>query len=444
MAGRNEHLNDYELKYLESLSQAVLHSTPRRSRLILYFWLLTVVFFLLWASIAKVDEIVRAEGKIVPSGENKMLQNLEGGIIEEIAVKEGAAVKKGDVLLKIKNLKSKSELAGYLSKYYELAAKATRLKAQAKHRSLKFDEVLKKEHPELVARETSLYHANMGRLKAQINTLEKQIYQKKEQLHEAQAKLKNLERSYALIEEEVKMSEPMVREGVKSKVDFLKLQREANAIRTEIDSVKITIPRIKSAIAEIESRIKEVKLEFESKSEKEMNEALGEMERLTEKIKAFQDSVRRLLVRSPVDGLVKKLYVNTIGGVVRSGMDLVEIVPLDKNLIAEVKVSPKDIAFIYPGQKALVKFTAYDFAIYGGLTGKVVGISPDTVTDKKDRTFYIVRIETSDNNLVLNGQRLKIIPGMVVNVDIITGKRTILDYLLKPMLNSKDYIFTEH
>ena len=444
MAKRKNGLSDRELEYLESLSQAVLHSTPRRSRLILYFWLLTVAIFLGWASVAKVDEIVRSQGKIVPSGENKILQNLEGGIVEEILAKEGDAVKKGDILLKIKNLKSKSELAGYLSKYNELAARVSRLRAEAKHEPLRFDPVMQKEHPELVAREKSLYEANVGRIEAQIETLKKQIRQKNEQLQEAKSKLKNLRHSYALIEEEVKMSRPMVEEGVKSKVDFLKLQREANAIRTEIDSVKSSLPRIRSAISEIESRIKATRLEFRSKSEKEMNEALGEMERLTEKIKAFRDSVNRTLVRSPVDGLVKKLYVNTIGGVVKPGMDLVEIVPLDKNLIAEVKVSPKDIAFIYPGQKALVKFTAYDFAIYGGLTGKVVGISPDTVTDKKDRTFYIVRIKTDKNFLFSNGKELKIIPGMVVNADIITGKRTILDYLLKPILNSKDYIFTEH
>ncbi|WP_201353696.1 HlyD family type I secretion periplasmic adaptor subunit [Hydrogenimonas urashimensis] len=444
MAKRKEQLSERELAYLESLSQAVLHSTPRRSRIILYFWLVTVAAFLLWASIAKVDEIVRSQGKIVPSGENKTLQNLEGGIVEEILVKEGDAVKKGEVLLKIKNVKSKTELAGYLSKYNELAARASRLRAQAKNRPLTFDPVMRKAHPDLVAREKSLYEANMGRLAAQVETFKRQIRQKREQLKEARAKLKNLRHSYELIEEEVKMSEPMVKEGVKSRVDFLKLQREANAILTEIDSVKNSIPRIESAILEINSRIKEAKLDFRSKSEKEMNEALGEMERLTEKIKAFRDSVNRTLVRSPVDGLVKKLYVNTIGGVVKPGMDLVEIVPLDKNLIAEVKVSPKDIAFIYPGQKALVKFTAYDFAIYGGLSGKVVGISPDTVTDKKERTFYIVRIKTDKNFLFSNGKELKIIPGMVVNADIITGKRTILDYLLKPILNSKDYIFTEH
>ncbi len=444
MSRKKERISERELEYLESLGSAVLHTAPKRSRVLLYFWLISAVFFLVWASVAKVDEIVRSEGKIVPSGENKILQNLEGGIVEEILVKEGDPVKRGEVLLKIKNIKSKSELAGYLSRYNELLARAGRLEAEAKEKPLHYDKSFVAKYPELVEREKSLYAANIGRLDAQIATLKAQARQKEEQLKEARQKLKNLKRGYALIEEEIKMSEPMVKEGVKSKVDFLKLQREANSILTEIESVKGSIPRIRSSIEEIKNKIEALKLEFRSGSEKEMNEAIGEMERVSQKIRAFKDTVNRTLVRSPVDGIVKKLYVNTIGGVVRPGMDLIEVVPLDKRLIAEVKVSPKDIAFIYPGQKAIVKFTAYDFAIYGGLEGKVVAISPDTVTDKKEKTFYIVRIETDKNYLQSGEKELKIIPGMVVNADIVTGKKSILEYMISPIVHSKDYIFTEH
>ena len=443
MRKRNKAPNDRELAYLESLSNAVLQSTPRRSRIVLYFWFVTVVAALVWASIAKVDEIVRASGKIVPSGENKVLQNLEGGIVESIDVHEGERVKKNQVLLHIKNVRSRSELAGYLSQYNELLAKAARLKSQAQRKPLKFDEVVRKKHPELVAREKALYETNIGKLKAQLETIRKQIRQKQIMLREAREKLKNLRKSYALIQEEVKMSEPMVKEGVKSKVDFLKLKREANSVLTEIESLKASIPRLQSAIEESRSKLDEAKLKFESESEQQLNKTLGELERVTEKIKAFKDTVARTVVRSPVDGIVKKLYVNTIGGVVKPGMDLVEIVPMDKTLIAEVKVSPKDIAFIYPGQKALLKFTAYNFALYGGLEGEVVNISPDTVTDNKDRTFYIVRIKTKAGYLESGGKKLKIIPGMVVNADIITGKRTILQYLIDPLIRSKDYIFTE-
>jgi len=436
-------VDERELEYLESLSAAVLHKHPLRSRVMLYFWLAAVLLFLVWASVAKVDEIVRAQGRIVPSGENKVIQNLEGGIVEEILVREGQSVRRGEVLLKIKNVKSASDLAGYVSRYNELQAKAVRLRAESENKTLRFDAAFTRAHPALVAREKRLYAANRRRLAANVAALEEQMRQKREELNEARGRLKNLKRSYALIEEEIRMSEPMVKEGVKSRVDFLKLQRDANGILTDIDAVKSSIPRYQAAIKEMKNKIAEARLSFRSKAGSELNDVIGEMERVREKIKAFKDSVNRTLVRSPVDGVIKQLYVNTIGGVVRPGMDLVEIVPVNKTLIAEVKVRPKDIAFIYPGQDALVKLTAYDFTIYGGLKGKVIGISPDTVTDKKERTYYIVRIETQEGGLKADGKVLKVIPGMVVGADIITGKRTILDYLIRPILHSKDYIFTE-
>ncbi len=436
-------LNEKELEYLSSLSSAVLHKAPKRSRIVIYFWIITVIVIIVWASVTKVDEIVRSSGKIVPFGENKILQNLEGGIVEDILVKEGDSVKKAQILLKIKNIKSKSELAGYISKYKELYAKSKRLKAQAGLSLLSFDKKFFTNNQNLCTREKDLYDTNIKEINSKIDTLKKQIAQKNDQLAQAKTKVKNLQKSYRFISEEIKISKPMVEEGVKSKIDFLKLQREANSIKTEIDSTKKSIPQIYSSIKEIKSKIKDVKLLFKSQSQKELNSVLGEMDRIEEKIKAFKDSVSRTFVRSPVDGIVKKLYVNTIGGVVRPGMDLIEIVPNNKSLIAEVKIKPKDIAFIYPSQKALIKFSAYNYSIYGGLKGEVLSISPDTTTDKRGKTFYIVRIKTDKDALFYGGKKLKIIPGMTVNVDIITGKRTILEYIIKPILNSKDYIFAD-
>ncbi len=440
---KHSNLLEHELEYLESLSAAVLQKTPKRSKLILYFWLLTIAVFIIWANIAKVDEIVRSSGKVIPSGENKVVQNLEGGIVEEILVKEGESVSKGDILIKIKNIKSKSDLAQYISKKNELSAKLQRLYAQANLKPLVYKKSFKSKHPKLVKREESLYKTNLLDLQAKKETLKKQIVQKNDILKETKAKIKNLKKSYGFIKEEIKISKPMVKEGIKSKVDFLKLQREANNVKTELDNSVNSIPAVKTSISEIKSKIKELELSFKTKSKKKYNDVAGELDRIEKKIVSFQDTVNRTNIKSPVDGIVKKLYVNTIGGVVKPGMDLVEIVPKDKNLIVEVKVRPKDIAFIYPGQKALVKFTAYNYSIYGGLKGKVIGISPDTVTDKKNKTYYIIRIKTDKERLTHNGKDLKIIPGMIVRADIITGKRTILDYILKPMLNSKDYIFTE-
>ncbi len=436
-------LDERELEYLESLSSAVLQKTPRRSKIILYLWILTIIALIIWASVAKVDEIVRSQGKVIPSGENKVVQNLEGGIVEDILVKEGDSVKKDQILLKIKNIRSDSNLKEYKLKANDLKAKLIRLNAEFSSKKLVFDKDFSTKYPKICQRETSLYETDLRQLSTKIDTLKKQIAQKNDMLKESTDKIKNLKKSYNFILEEIKMSEPMVKEGVKSRVDFLKLKREANNIKTELDNTINTIPQIKSSKKEINSKIKEIRISFVRKAKKEYNDISGELERVQEKISAFKDMVSRTYIKSPVDGIIKKMYVNTIGGVVKPGMDLIEIVPKDKNLVVEVKVKPKDIAFIYPGQDAVVKFTAYNFSIYGGLKGKVIGISPDTITDRKNRTYYLVKIKTDKSVLEHNGKNLKIIPGMVVNVDIITGKRTVLDYLLKPILNSKDYIFAE-
>ncbi len=435
--------NDKELEYLESLGEAFLQKTPKKNRIVLYFWIVAVVAFIVWANITKIDEIVRADGKVVPSGENKIVQNLEGGIVEKIYVKEGDSVKQGEVLISIKNIMSNENLKEYRLKSYDFKAKLIRLKAEFTFGKLVFDDFLQKQFPQICKREKSLYDTDIKQLNTKIETLKKQIVQKDDMLRNARIKISNLKRSYALISEEVKISEPMVKEGIKSKIDFLKLKREANSIKTQLDDMVNSIPNIISSKNEIRSKIKEIKISFIQSAKKKYNEISSEKERIKERIEAYEDTVSRTNIKSPVDGIIKKMFVNTIGGVVKPGMDLAEIVPKNKSLIVEVKVKPKDIAFIYPGQPAMVKFTAYNFSIYGGLKGKVVTISPDTITDRKNRTYYLVDIKTDKNVLTYEGKRLKIIPGMVANADIITGKRTVLEYLFKPILNSKDYIFSE-
>ncbi len=437
-------VKDHELEYLESLSAAVMQRTPRRSRMILFFWVLTVALLLGWSFIAKIDEIVRGQGEVVPFGENQVVQNLEGGIVEELPVSEGDIVKPGQVLVKIRNMKSESTYESNELKYYALQAKAIRLNAEIAMSSPIYSEDIKKIVPELVKHEKSLYSTDMKQLMASISVLKEQLQQKKYDLKEAKERLKHLKRSFVLIQEELKMSEPMVKEGVKSKVDFLKLEREASKIEETLSSVESSVPRLNSAIKEYQQKIEEAKLDFQSRAKRELNKTLAEMERVEAEMRSMKDTVSRSFVRSPVEGMVQKMYIHTIGGVVQPGMDLVEIVPVHQNLIAEIKVKPKDIAFVYPGQKAKVKFTAYDFSIYGGLDGTVISISPDTVTDEKGNTFYIVRVKSEKKHLGSDEKPLKIIPGMIVNVDIITGKKRVIDYLFKPMLKSFEHAFTEH
>jgi adhesin transport system membrane fusion protein len=223
----------------------------------------------------------------------------------------------------------------------------------------------------------------------------------------------------------------------------LKLQREANEAKDRYDSIRLSIPRLESAIKEVQSTINETVFLFKSDAKLKLNEAVAEFRGYRANLTALEDQVTRTIVRSPMKGIVQKLYVHTVGGVIKPGEDIIEIVPSDQTLLVEVKVKPSDIAFIYYGQKAIVKFSAYDFSIYGGLDGEVVLISADTIKDQKDNVFYTVRIKTTKNFLGRESKPLKIIPGMTVNVDIITGQKSVLDYILKPILKTKQYTFSE-
>jgi len=432
-----------ELEYLESLSAAVLHKRPSSTRFVLFFWILTIALLIAWAAITNIDEIIRSQGEIIPFGDNQVLQNLEGGIVSEINVEEGDMVKMGDILIKIENSKSLSTFESNELKRFELRSRIARLKAEINMKPLSFDEELEKRVPFLLIEERSLYNTDMKQFTSQIQILKEQLSQQKQQLKEAKQKIKHLERSFELISEEVSMTAPMVTKGVRSKIDYLKLQREANRVEDEMTAVKLSLPRLQSSIKEAKEKIQESKYSLQLKSRKELTEALAESQRIEAQIRGLEDSVNRTVIYSPVDGMIQKLHLHTIGGVVKPGMDMIEVVPIYDNLIVEVKVEPKDIAFVYANQEAKVKFTAYDFAIYGSLEAKVLTISPDTQTDQQDNTYYIVRLKTDKNYLGHKENPLKIIPGMVVSADIITGKRTILDYIIQPMIKSKDYVFSD-
>ncbi|MEA3499183.1 MAG: HlyD family type I secretion periplasmic adaptor subunit [Campylobacterota bacterium] len=439
----NKNLSKRDYEFMHSLSSAVLQTTPKTLKAVLYFWLVAIAGFIIWASFASIDEIARGDGDIIPSGENQMIQNLEGGIIEEILVEEGDAVKKGQLLIRIDNQKSISSYSSNAIKADSIEAKIVRLEAEASGKDFNPTKELIKRSPHFIENEKSLFLTNKKQLNSKLNALNEQLLQRKGELSEAQRSVKDIKESLGLITKELKMTKPMVLKGVKSKIEFYQLQRQANDIRERYNGVKLSIPRLKSAVKEVENTIEETKLKYKSDAKLKLNEAISEFKGFSVTSTALQDQVKRTLVRAPMNGIVQKLFVHTVGGVVQPGADILEIVPSDTNLLVEVKIKPADIAFIYFGQKAIVKFTAYDFAIYGGLDGKVVHISADTITDQKDNVFYTVRIKTDKNFLGSQKKPLKIIPGMTVSVDIITGRKTVLDYILKPILKTKQYTFTE-
>jgi adhesin transport system membrane fusion protein len=438
---KNLSSRDYE--FMHSLSAAVLQKSPSKLRMVMYFWVVSVFVFIIWANFALIDEIARGEGEIIPSGENQMIQNLEGGIVEEILVKEGQAVEKNQVLLKIDNQKSQSSLSTNAIKADALEAKIVRLRAEAAGEDFVVEKELLERLPNFIANEKSLFHTNQEQLNSKLNALKEQLMQRKQELSEARSRQSSLQSSLSMINKEVEMTEPMVAKGVRSRIDFLKLQREANEAKDRYDSIRLSIPRLESAIKEVQSTINETVFLFKSDAKLKLNEAVAEFRGYRANSTALEDQVTRTIVRSPMKGIVQKLYVHTVGGVIKPGEDIIEIVPSDQTLLVEVKVKPSDIAFIYYGQKAIVKFSAYDFSIYGGLDGEVVLISADTIKDQKDNVFYTVRIKTTKNFLGRESKPLKIIPGMTVNVDIITGQKSVLDYILKPILKTKQYTFSE-
>lgn len=432
---------DYD--FMRSLSAAVLEEHPKQFRWVIFFWLVSVILFLSWATLAPIDEIVRGDGKVIPSGENQMIQHLEGGILGGILVKEGDAVLADQVLLKVDNLKSSSTFESMQFKSAELRAKIVRLRAEIDNADFNPSPEDLQQIPSQILQERNLFFSNKDRLNAQLAGLNEQYIQKKNDKLETQGRISEQRKALNFIKEEVRISEPLVVQGVKSKVEFLKLQRELSSLEERYNALVVSIPRLDAAMYEIDNKIKEVRSEFTTKAQIELNEAQTEYNRITAESSMLADQVTRTMVKSPINGIVQKLFVNTVGGVIKPGDNLIEIVPTENGLVAEVKVKPSDIAFLYPGQEAIVKITAYDFALYGALRGKVLTISPDSITDKNENIYYIVRVQTDKKYFGTEDKPLKITPGMTVNVDIITGQKTVMQYILKPILKAKQYTFTE-
>ncbi|WP_297433004.1 HlyD family type I secretion periplasmic adaptor subunit [Sulfurimonas sp.] len=423
-----------DLKYMNSVSAAILMQTKMKTRIILWLAAIIVIWLIGWAYYAKIDALTRGQGKIIPSQQLQIVQNLEGGVVNEILVKEGENVKKGQILLKIDDTDFKSKYMENQLRYNELWAKSIRLIAESSGKPFQINKKLSKIAPELFKHERSLYLTNKEQLNNNIRIYQRRLSQKRTERKEAEAKLRQLKSNYVLLAKEIQINKPLVKKGIVSEVEFLQLQRKAGSLHGEVEAIKLSIPRLISIIEEQKNNIKEVKLKFKNAAKENYNKTKAEMERISKMNIAQEYKVKRSFIRSPVNGTINQILVNTIGGVVKPGMDLVKIVPSQDNLIVEAKIRPSDIAFLYPGQKAIIKFSAYDFAIYGALNGVLTHISADTIVDKIDKkSYYLVKIKTNKNYLGTKDNKLKLIAGMTADVDIITGKKTVLDYILKPI-----------
>jgi len=436
--------SEEDLEYMNSVSSAMLMRTTFRTRLMLWAGFVVIIWIITWAYFAEIDALTRGQGKVIPSHQVQIIQNLEGGIVSEILVEEGQEVKKGDVLVKIDDTGFISTFIESKLRYNELQAKTTRLLAESTGQSFKASKRILKEAPNAIRYEESLYKSNLAQLKNNIKIYQHRLRQRQNELKEAQAKLIQLTNNLRLINQEVEINRPLVKDGIVSEVEFLQLQRQASTISGEMNAIGLSIPRLISIIEEQRDNIKEVKLEFHNTAKEAFNEAKAEMLRIERSNVARKDKVSRTQVRSPVDGTIKQLLVNTVGGVVKPGMDIIEIVPSQDALFVEAKIRPADIAFLYPGQKAIVKFSAYDFAIYGSLKGTLTQISADTIIDDADKqSYYMVRIKTDKSYLGNEEKKLNVMVGMTADVDIITGKKTVLDYILKPILRARENALSE-
>ena len=423
---------------LPEVNKALIEDAPRVVRLTIWGIIGFFVFLGVWANFAVLDEVTKGDGKAIPSSKIQKIQNLEGGIVAELFVKEGQIVEAGAPLIRLDDTRFVSNVGETEADRQAMLLRVERLSAEVDDRPLNFPADVLKAVPRQAASEESLYLSRRQQLHDEIGGLQEQLIQRQQELREFISKQAQYRSGLALQRQEINMSEPLVAQGAVSPVEVLRLKRAEVETRGQLDATTLAIPRAESAIKEVQRKIDETRGKFRSDALTQLNEARTDLNKAQATGKALEDRVSRTLVTSPVRGIVNKLLVNTIGGVIQPGSDLVEIVPLDDTILVEAKIRPQDIAFLHPGQDATVKFTAYDYTIYGGLKAKLEQIGADTITDEdKKTTYYIIKLRTERSHLGTDEKPLLIIPGMVASVDIITGKKTVLSYLLKPIIKAR-------
>ena len=432
-----------DVRYMPETYAAEVETLPTSIHAILWVAALFILSAIIWANFATVDQMTHAQGQVIPSSQLQTVQNLEGGILSEVLIKEGDRVKKGQTLMRLDPTRFASSYDESQFGAYALMADIARLKAEIANKPFTAPEGFPASHINLIDNERQLYAARQQELKSSLEILNQQVAQQKQALAELQSKENKLQRNADLARQQLAMTEPLVKTGAVSRVDLLHLKVQVNDSQGELDSVRLSIPKARAAIAEAEEKVSEKIQQFHREAQSDLNDAQTKLSRLTISNVALKDRVTRTDVRSPVDGTIKQIMVTTRGAVIQPGMDLVSIVPSDDTLLVEAKVRPRDIAFIHPGQQATVKLTAYDFSIYGGLDAVLELISADTISDDRGNRYFKIQVRTRKNHLGTDANPLPIIPGMIATVDIKTGEKTVMDYLLKPLKRAEANAMTE-
>jgi adhesin transport system membrane fusion protein len=404
-----------------------------------------------WAHFAVLDEVKRGNGKVVPSRQTQVVQSLEGGIISELLVQEGAIVDKDQPLARIEDTNFASQFGEIRERRGAMAARVIRLEAETQgSKEVVFPDELNRVAPRAVLTERSVFDSHMRKLAQDIDVIQQQETQKLKEIEELRASETRFAETLVLLNRETALTRKLYEQKVVPEIEMLRSDRQATDMRGQLAVVRATMVKTDAAVQEAHSRLLNISTAFRSQAEDDLAKSRGDLAVLDENIKSAQDRVRRTELRSPVHGVVNKLNVTTIGAVVAPGASLMEIVPLDDTLLVEGRIRPQDIAFIRPDHEAVIKLSAYDSSTYGSLHGKVERISADTITDEKGdknergETFYRVTVRTEKNHLGTTEHPLPIIPGMVATVEILTGQKSVLDYLIKPARTLRDEALREH
>jgi len=400
------------------------------------------IIFLLWASFTKIDEVVRGEGKVMPSGQTKVLQHLEGGIISEILVKQGDHVKKGQVLYRLNNEYFDADLKSKEIELMAYEAKAFRLDALINEKDiLIYSDEFRQALPKIIENEMYIFREEKIKYQNQIEIAKDQLRQKELKLDELQSKFENLSIELRLATENMAIQEDLLKKKVTSRKNYLVELAKKQKIYTQIEEVRSSIPIVKEEIKEWERKLKTVTSDVKSKLYAEYSLVQVEIKKLQEKNKANLDRDVRKKVVSPVNGIINMLYFHTVNGIVKAGDKMAEVTPLEDNLLIEAKIKTSDRALIWVGQDVSIEITSYDFSKYGLLKGKLIGIAPDSTLDKMGNTYYVVKIQANDYQFDNNSP---IMMGMIANVNILASKRTIMHYLLKPLKDITRNSLGEH
>ncbi len=430
-----------DFAFANNIRLAYLRRNPRKSSILVYACGGVVLCAVVWSALAFVDEVARGQARVVPSRSLQIVQSLEGGIVEDILVHEGDMVDQGRALMRIDDTTFSAQLGEVRERRSALLGRVARLTAETRgDKTLSFPADVGET---AVAAERALFDARLNKLKQDIDVLALQAEQKQREQDEAQAQLRRVTQTLALLERETDIVRRLSRDRSIPEIELLRAERSLVEMRGQQLVLTATVSRLETAIREAEARQSNAVASFKAMAEDDLAKAAGELAVVEENIRSARDRVRRTELRAPVHGIINKISFNTIGAVIQPAQSVFEIVPIDNNLLLETRIKPSEIAFIRPGQRAVVKITAYDSSVYGSMIGAVERIAADTTSDDNGEAFYRVMVRTEKNHLLSGDSQLPISPGMVASVDIMTGRKSILSYLLKPIVKLRDEALRE-